>query len=67
MTRFFGLLLMTIGTMCIVLSGLCSALFAISFLQNGQQSDLSAVVIVGVPSVVTGAVIYAVGRWLRPK
>ena len=64
--RLFGLILIVIGILWLVLTGLCSAAFFIGLLGQGNLSDLGAVLVIGVPSALIGGVIYAIGRWLRP-
>lgn len=66
MLRFVGLLLMYIGFLWTAFSGLCSAVFVISLLNNGQTTDMTAVLLVGIPSTLVGLILYAIGRWLRP-
>jgi hypothetical protein len=65
--RFIGLILIVIGVLWLALTGLCSAAFAIGLLGEGNLSDVGAVFMIGVPSALIGAVIYAIGRWLRPS
>lgn len=65
--RFVGLLLIVIGVMWIVLTGLCSVAFAIGLLGGGNLNDIGGVLMIGVPSALIGGIIFAVGRWLRPK
>jgi hypothetical protein len=64
--RLFGLILIVIGVLWLVLTGLCSAAFFVGLLGQGNLSDLGAVLMIGIPSALIGGVIYAIGRWLRP-
>lgn len=67
LTRLFGLILIVIGTLWLVLTGLCSAAFFIGLLGEGNLRDVGVVLTIGIPSALVGGIIYAVGRWLRPK
>lgn len=67
LTRLFGLILIVIGTLWLVLTGLCSAAFLIGLLGEGNLRDVGVVLTIGIPSALVGGIIYAVGRWLRPK
>ena len=66
LSRLIGLILIVIGVIWLVTTGLCTGAFAISFISGGDWNDLGAVLLVGVPSAVIGGVIYGIGRWLRP-
>lgn len=65
--RLIGLILVVISTLWLVLTGLCSAAFAIGLMGEGNLNDLGGVLAIGLPSALIGAMIYAVGRLLRPK
>jgi hypothetical protein len=65
--RFVGLVLVVVGVLWLVLTGLCTAAFAIGLLGEGNLNDIGGVLSIGVPSAVIGGAIYAIGRWLRPK
>jgi hypothetical protein len=65
--RFFGLLLVVIGVLWLVLTGLCSAAFVIALAAEGHIGDVTGVLAIGVPSALIGGVIYGIGRWLRPR
>ncbi len=67
LARLFGLILIVIGTLWLVLTGLCSAAFFIGFLGEGNLSDIGAVFTIAIPSALIGTAIYAIGRALRPK
>lgn len=67
MARFLGSVLIVVGVIWLVTTGLCSAAFAIGLLGEGNLNDIGGVLSIGVPSALIGAVIYAVGRWLRPN
>ncbi len=64
--RFVGLLLIVAGVLWLVLTGLCSAAFALALIGEGNLNDITGVLAIGVPSALIGGVIYAIGRWLRP-
>ena len=65
--RLIGLVLIVIGALWLVLTGLCSAAFAIGLAGEGNLNDLGGVLMIGAPSALIGGLIYAIGRWLRPK
>jgi len=65
-SRFVGLLLIAVGVLWLVLTGLCSAAFVIALLAEGHPGDATGVLAIGLPSALIGGVIYAIGRWLRP-
>ena len=65
--RFIGLILVVIGVLWLVLTGLCTAAFAIGLLGEGNLGDIGVILTIGVPSALIGGAIYAIGRWLRPK
>jgi uncharacterized membrane protein HdeD (DUF308 family) len=66
--RFIALSLIVIGIFWMGFSGLCTAAFGVSFLQNDQTlSDIAPVLLIGVPSVIIGYAIFAFGRWLRDR
>ena len=67
MTCFVGLILVVIGTLWLVLTGLCSAAFAIGLLGEGNLNDIGVVMTIGIPSALIGGIICAIGRWLRSK
>ena len=67
LSRLIGLILIVIGAIWLVTTGLCSAAFAIGLADNGNSGDLAIVLLVGLPSAAIGGVIYAFGRWLRPR
>ena len=65
--RFIGLVLIVIGTLWLVLTGLCSTAFAIGLLGEGNLGDVTGILTIAIPSALIGGLIYAIGRWLRPK
>ena len=65
--RLFGLILIVIGTLWLVLTGLCTTAFAIGLLGEGNLRDVTVILTIAIPSALIGGVIYAIGRWLRPK
>lgn len=67
LTRLIGLILVVIGALWLVLTGLCTAVFAVGVAGEGNLNDIGGVLSIGVPSAVIGGIIYAIGRWLRPK
>lgn len=67
LARLFGLILIVIGVLWLALTGLCTAAFAIGLLGEGNLGDISVILTIAIPSTLIGGLIYAVGRWLRPK
>lgn len=67
MSRLIGLVLIVVGAVWLLTTGLCSAAFGIAFLEHGNTGDFGTVLLIGLPSALIGGVIYAIGRWLRPK
>jgi hypothetical protein len=67
LARLFGLILIVIGTLWLVLTGLCTAAFAIGLLGEGNLGDITVILTIAIPSILIGGLIYAIGRWLRPK
>jgi hypothetical protein len=67
LSRLVGRILIVIGVLWLVLTGLCTAAFAIGLLGEGNLGDVSVILTIGIPSAVIGGVIYAIGRWMRPK
>lgn len=65
--RFIGLILIVIGVIWLVTTGLCSAAFAIGLLGEGNLGDIGVILTIAVPSALIGGAIYGIGRWLRPK
>ncbi|MCE9521886.1 MAG: hypothetical protein K8S25_05575 [Alphaproteobacteria bacterium] len=66
LSRLVGLMLIVIGVIWLVTTGLCSAAFAIGLADGGNSNDMIIILVVGVPSAVIGGVIYWIGRLLRP-
>jgi hypothetical protein len=67
LSRLIGLILVVIGTLWLVLTGLCSGAFLVGLLGEGNLRDIGAVLSIAVPSALIGAAIYGIGRWLRPR
>ena len=67
LARFIGLILVVIGALWLVLTGLCTAVFALGIAGEGNLNDVGGVLSIGVPSALIGGAIYALGRWLRPR
>lgn len=66
--RFIALSLIVIGIFWMGFSGLCTAAFGLSFLQNDQTLlDTAPVLFIGLPSIAIGYAIFAFGRWLRDR
>jgi hypothetical protein len=67
--RFFGLLLMAVGVIWLVTTGLCTLVFASFVVQSYQLNvgDVSTMLIVAGPSALIGYAIYSVGRAMRPN
>ena len=66
-SRLIGLVLIFIGVLWLAMTGLCNAGFVAQMLFEGDWSNADLVLILGVPSALIGGVIYALGRWLRPR
>lgn len=66
-SRFIGLILVAVGTLWLVLTGLCTAVFAVGVAGEGNLNDIGGVLSIGVPSALIGIAIYAIGRALRPR
>lgn len=67
MGRFIGLILVVVGALWLVLTGLCTAVFAVGIAGEGNLNDIGGVLSIGVPSALIGGAIYAIGRWLRSR
>jgi hypothetical protein len=67
LARFVGLILIFIGAMWVAMTGLCNMGFIGQMLFEGDWSNADLVLIIGAPSAAIGGVIYAIGRWLRPR
>ena len=67
LARLTGLILVVVGTLWLVLTGLCTAVFAVGIAGEGNLNDIGGVLSIGVPSALIGGAIYAIGRWLRPR
>lgn len=67
LSRLVGRILIVIGTLWLVLTGLCSGAFLIGLLGEGNLRDVGVVLTIAIPSALIGGVIYAIGRWIRPK
>lgn len=65
--RFIGLILISIGVLWLLLTGLCTVFGLVSLMTEGNLSDILLVLTVTVPSALLGGAIYAVGRLLRPR
>jgi hypothetical protein len=65
--RFVGLVLISIGVLWLVLTGLCTAGAFITLASQGDTTDVGLVLVFAVPSAILGGAIYFVGRLLRPK
>lgn len=65
--RLFGLVLIVVGVLWLVTTGLCTLgfLFFITSTYHLMTGDLLWIVGVGGPSALIGWGIYATGRWLR--
>ncbi len=66
-TRLIGLILVVVGILWLVLTGLCTTAFAIGLLGEGNLGDVTVILTIAIPSALIGGLIYAIGRWLRPK
>ena len=65
--RFIGLVLLSIGVLWLVLTGLCTAGALVTVVAGGNLSDITLVLLFAVPSAVLGGAIYFGGRLLRPR
>jgi hypothetical protein len=65
--RFVGLVLISIGVLWLVLTGLCTAAAFVSLASEGDLTDLGMILVFSVPSAILGGAIYFGGRLLRPK
>lgn len=66
-SRLIGLFLIVLSVVWMVTVGLCSGAFIVGLLAEGNVSDLSAVLLIGIPAGLIGGVLYLIGRWLRPR
>lgn len=67
--RFFGLVLIVVGVIWLVTTGLCTVVF-LTFVAQAYglaSSDMQTIVIIAVPSALIGWGLYALGRRLRPR
>ena len=67
--RFFGLVLIVVGVIWLVTTGLCTLIF-VTFVVRAYgltSGDMQTIVIVAVPSALIGWGLYVLGRRLRPK
>lgn len=67
MLRFFGHILMAIGAVWAASSGVCTAIFGLSWSKSGNPNDLLGVLQLGVPSVLFGVFLYLVGHYILDK
>ena len=65
--RFVGLILISIGVLWLVLTGLCTAAAFVTLMSEGNLSDIMLILTFSVPSAVLGGAVYFVGRLLRPS
>ena len=65
--RFVGLILMSIGALWLVLTGLCTAGALVTIAAQGDLTDITLILIFSVPSAIVGGAFYFGGRFLRPK
>lgn len=69
--RLVGLILIVIGVIWLVTTGLCSAVFAVDLLASvdtpGTEVALAVLLTISVLSAFIGAIFYAIGRWFRPR
>jgi hypothetical protein len=65
--HFIGLILLVVGALWLVTTGLCTLAFVAFVVQayGITSGDISTIVIVTGPSAIIGGLIYAAGRWLR--
>ena len=65
--RFAGLIVVAFGILLLAFGGLCSAVYLLSFLAEGDLKNLGLAVMVGVPTALVGGMIIAAGRAFRVK
>lgn len=65
--RFVGLILISIGVLWLLLTGLCTVFGLVSLMSEGNLGDILLVATITLPSALLGGAIYAVGRLLRPR
>lgn len=67
-TRFVGLILISIGVLWLVLTGLCTLVGLTSLVgEGGSLEDSILIFSFAVPSAILGAGVYFIGRLLRPR
>ena len=65
--RFVGLILISIGVLWLVLTGLCTAAAFITMMTDGGLGDIMLILPFTAVSAILGGAVYYVGRLLRPK
>lgn len=65
--RFVGLVLMSIGALWLLVTGVCTAGVLVTLAGEGDFSDIGLILVYAVPSAILGGAIYFGGRVLRPK
>ena len=66
-SRFIGLILLSIGVLWLVLTGLCAVGALVMTASQGDFTDMLMISAFSVPSALNGAAFYFGGRFLRPK
>jgi hypothetical protein len=67
LVRMVGFILIVFGGLATVTAGLCTAAFAFGLLGKGNLNDLSGTLSVGIPFMLAGVAVYALGRWLGTR
>lgn len=65
--RFVGLILVSIGVLWLVLTGLCTAGALVSIASEGNLGDIGMILVFALPSAMIGGALYFGGRLLRPR
>ena len=65
MRRLIGTVLLVIGGLWVLLSGLCTLAFGVGFLTSGEWEGVGLALFIGVPVVAAGCGVYLLGRFLR--
>jgi hypothetical protein len=63
--RFAGLIVIVLGVLWLVFSGLCGGLYLMGFFIDGNWSNLRDAILILAPSALVGWLVIARGRALR--
>jgi hypothetical protein len=67
MLRLFGHILMGAGVLWATTSGVCTALFGLSWQNSGNPDHLFGILQLGVPSILFGVLLYLFGHYIVSK